>query len=360
MFERDLDLLRDPATGSRLDLETTRRSEAGEVLEGELVAGERRYPIRNGIPRFVDDPSYNASWNYTWTEIDAGRGLNYRIVDRSDPAYEIHDLFDRNGHDGRAWRGATGKLAIELGCGVGQYSVRLAQEYAPERQVAVDLTGGVDVFRGILESRYPELLERILIVQANILELPFERESFDFVFSVGVLMHTGETMRALRAAGDLVKEDGQLNVWIYASEPIPYEAAEAGRPKPRSPFGFLPAQVRWSVVWAWIRLFRHLPHAWAVRIIRAFSSDLWYRLSTTRGLRRIATTIFPTVNHPDFDYRFINNYDGYCNDWSDSWSEHEVLPALMDAGFVPLGLADWRLGVWAVKAPGFFRDRVRD
>ena len=38
------------------------------------------------------------------------------------------------------------------------------------------------------------------------------------------------------------------------------------------PFGFLPAQLRWGVVWMWLRLFRALPHDVSVRVIRAFSS----------------------------------------------------------------------------------------
>ena len=70
--------------------------------------------------------------------------------------------------------------------------------------------------------------------------------------------------------------------------------------------------------------------------------------------------MFPSVQHPDFGYRLINNYDGYYNQWSDSWSEHEILPLLKEEGLVPLGLSDWRLGIWARKAPSFYDDDVRD
>jgi len=121
--------------------------EGDDVIEGVLACTgcHATFPVRNGIARFVDGlAGYNAMWNYKWTEIDRGRGLNYRIIDPSDPAYDIHDIYDRNSHDGEAFKRMRGGRAIEIGCGVGQYVVKSLKEHAPERIFALDLTEGVD------------------------------------------------------------------------------------------------------------------------------------------------------------------------------------------------------------------------
>ena len=173
----------------------------GEILEGELASGGggHTYPITNGIPRFVERSSYNESWDYKWTAIDRGRGLNYRIADKNDPAYELHDIFDRNSHGGRAWDHARDKMVLDIGCGVGQYSWRLMNEYAPAKVVSVDLTRGIDIFRKIMHERFPHLKKKFLLVQGNVFTLPFAPESFDYVFSLGVVMHTGDTRKSLHS-----------------------------------------------------------------------------------------------------------------------------------------------------------------
>ena len=354
MYEADLSLLCCPHSKGALSIETvTTRGDGGEILEGVLRAGERRYPIRRGIPRFVDDVSHNPTWDYKWRVLDGGRGLNYRILDRTDPAYSIHDIYDRNDHGGDAFNHMHGRLALDLGCGVGQYAVKSLTEKHAAKVVAIDLTGGVDVFRTIVETRYPELLPRLLIVQGDILALPLRDASFDYVYSLGVLMHTGRTLEALSRACGLVKDGGEINVWLYGSEPLAYDAIEPGRESVLNLFSagaFLHRQL-WPM--RFIHWFRRIPHDRAVAIVKVFSSDFMYRLARRGGFRWLGR-LFPTVDHPDRAYRLINNYDGYINNWCDTWSEHEVFPVLRRHSIAVLGIGTWRLGVWGRKLPGFY------
>lgn len=352
MYENDLGLLRCPASGAALNIaRVDATADDGEILEGELASGGggHTYPITNGIPRFVERSSYNESWDYKWTAIDRGRGLNYRIADKNDPAYELHDIFDRNSHGGRAWDHARDKTVLDIGCGVGQYSWRLMNEYSPAKVVSVDLTRGIDIFRKIMHERFPHLKKKFLLVQGNVFTLPFAPESFDYVFSLGVLMHTGDTRKAVRCAAGMVKGGGQLNVWLYASEPVPYEAREAGRKGIRMPLGYLTTMIRYSVTFFWISLFRRLPIWLSASIIRAFSSGPWHGLCRLPVLGIFARLFFSGVNHPSAAYRFINNFDGYCNAWADTWNEHEIFPILNEAEIVLLGMSDWRLGFWGEK-----------
>ncbi len=226
-------------------------------------------------------------------------------------------------------------------------------DYQPAKIVALDLTRGVDVFRKIMLERFPEYKPRILMVQASVFQMPFAEETFDYVFSLGVLMHTGNTMQAIRHACKAAKYGAQVNFWVYPSEAIPYEAAESGR-KVKSPLEYLVTLLTFSSVWLWLRAFRLLPHEVSVTVVRFFSSDFWYKLNRVPILKWLTKIFFMTVDDPDFDYRFINNYDGYVNSWCDTWNEHEIFPALRESDIVVQGFSEWRLGVWGVKQKGFY------
>jgi len=357
MYPEDVSLLCCPVTREPLALAAvTQRDSDGEVLEGELESVEsgHKYLIKNGIPRFLLVDNYNETWDYKWKSIDRGKGLNYRIADKTDPAYAMHDIYDRNNHDGKAFEHAKGNVVLDIGCGVGQYSWRTAKEYLPKKIVSFDLTTGVDVFRQIMLERFPEYKSMILMVQGSVLQMPFPHETFDYVFSLGVLMHTGNTREAIRQAARVVKPEGELNFWVYAAAPVHIDVKEPGRKVPHTLVTFIPYQAYYIWVMFQVNLFRRLPHAWCVRVIRWFSSDFWYAFSKIPILRVVARIIFPSVMHPDRDYRYINNYDGWCNTWADTWTEQELFGILREESIAILGISDWRTGFWGRKLKGFY------
>jgi SAM-dependent methyltransferase len=354
MYEDDLSLLVCPTTRAPLKFAAgCERTPGGEIIRGELVGGVRPYPIRDGIPRFVEPSTYNESWDFKWRALDGGRGLNYRIIDKSDSAYQTHDLFDRNGYGGAVYETSRAGVAIDIGCGVGQYSVRLLQEYSPRKLVALDLTSGVDIFRKIAMERYPDLCQRLLIVQASVFDMPFVDDTFDFAMSLGVLMHTGDTRMALRKVADLVKPGGNLNVWLYGSEPIAYTTGEPGRETVYDLKRFRSVQKKYLLIERWLRFFRKASPERSAAFLRFMSSDFVYKASKQRGFRWI-DRVLPCVHHDDAAYRLINNFDGYVNSWSDTWGEHEIFPVLRERSFVLIDLAAWRLGIWARKIPNFY------
>jgi SAM-dependent methyltransferase len=357
MYADDLNLLCCPVTAEPLELVDAVMDTDGEIIDGSLrsVPSGKTYLIRNGIPRFVQSSNYNSSWDYKWTVIDRGKGLNYRILDKADPAYRIHDLFDRNDHGGKAFQHAEGRLALDLGCGVGQYTIKLLQAAKPSKVVSVDLTGGVDIFRKIMLERFPEYRRRILIVQASVFQMPFPGETFDYAFSFGVLMHTGDTREAVGKVARVLKVGGQINFWVYGAISVHIDNEEKGRERLMTLGRFVPYWFLYAWSMSQIRLFRRLPHGVAVGAIRLFSSDAWYRLCSIPALGHFFRAIFRTVMHPDRDYRCINNYDGWCNSWAETWTEGELFSTLAESNIVILGVSKWQTGIWGVKQLGFYR-----
>jgi SAM-dependent methyltransferase len=346
------------ACHSHLSISENIRSDADRYLiEGTLrCAGcGISFPVRGGIPRFLRDVAgYNASWSYKWTEIDRGRGLNYLILDKDNPAYDLHDVYDRNSHGGRAFNAMRGGRAIEIGCGVGQYVVKSLLEHAPKKIVAFDLTEGVDTCRRIIAERHPDLLDRILFVQGSVFAMPFRRASFDYVYSLGVLHHTGGTEASIRAAAELVREGGELNIWVYAAPVYHIDTREKGRerlsrwlPLLRIAYARLHARALYSV-------FSLLTPRQADLVLRPFSSTAWYKVSRFPLVKIVPRLILSPPPHPDRDYRHINLFDGYVNSWAENWSEAELFPILRDCNIVLKGISSWRVGLWGVKDSGFY------
>jgi ubiquinone/menaquinone biosynthesis C-methylase UbiE len=54
------------------------------------------------------------------------------------------------------------------------------------------------------------------VIQADIFKLPFPDESFDFIFSIGVLHHTPDCRAAFAALPRLLRPDGRISIWVYS------------------------------------------------------------------------------------------------------------------------------------------------
>ena len=52
-------------------------------------------------------------------------------------------------------------------------------------------------------------------VQADLKHLPLEPQSFDFVFSIGVMHHDADTKSVFDAVAKLVRPGGRYSVWLY-------------------------------------------------------------------------------------------------------------------------------------------------
>jgi SAM-dependent methyltransferase len=177
-----------------------------EVLEGELAceACARRFPIRRGVPRFVDEQKVSpekaataASFGWQWQH------------------FTQHDA--RYAEQLRAWLAPVGpeffrdKVVLEGGCGKGRHT-QLAARWGARDVVGIELSDAV-------ETAYAATcdIEHAHIVQADIYHLPLKRV-FDYAFSVGVLHHLPGPRTGFRALAAKVKPGGHLSAWVYGAE----------------------------------------------------------------------------------------------------------------------------------------------
>lgn len=174
------------------------------IREGTLRCDscESAFPVVNGIPRFVsDDQQYCENFGWQWekfrrTQIDAFNGLSESETRfRAETGWQPEEI--------------KGALVLDAGCGAGRFSAIAAQWGA--RVVAVDLSTAVDA----CSSNMAELGHDVEIIQASLYHLPFRAESFDRIFSLGVVQHTPDPKLTIRTLPRFLKPGGTLALWIY-------------------------------------------------------------------------------------------------------------------------------------------------
>jgi len=180
-------------------------TETAEPLCGELACGIclNKYPIRSGIPRFIDqgmalDKKRTAlNFGYSWKTFS-----------------EYHDFYREQFLDW-IWpaseRTIEGKVVLDAGCGNGRHIYQVAGLGAREI-VGFDLSEAIDVaYRNTAEFKNVHLL------QADIYNLPL-LPVFDYIYCIGVLHHLPDPGKGFRSLAKLLKAGGRISIWVYAKE----------------------------------------------------------------------------------------------------------------------------------------------
>ena len=191
----------------------------GGVLEvnDEILTcptGTHHFPIRDGIPRFVDDSTYADGFGTQWhafpqIELDSHSGL---LVTKN-------RLFEALGED--LWQTLPGSRVLEVGCGAGRFTEVLLSEGA--EVWSVDLSDAVDV-----NVQNCPLSNLHTVLQADLDRLPITASQFDMVLCLGVLQHTPSPeasiihlSQQLRQGGALVLDHYVRNWgWILSTKPL--------------------------------------------------------------------------------------------------------------------------------------------
>ncbi len=119
-----------------------------------------------------------------------------------EPVKLLRDRFERNGIPINDLRG---KKALDAGCGGGRYTVAL-------KEIGFREVVGVDISKPGLKNCRTRLAEKgingISYKEGTVLDLPFQDESFDFVYSNGVLHHTKDLIKGIHELLRVLKREG--------------------------------------------------------------------------------------------------------------------------------------------------------
>jgi SAM-dependent methyltransferase len=200
MDKNFLSRLRCPQTGQRLNHQAP--SADSLAAHNYVVSQDRRYryPIRNGIPRFVPQSNYADNFGMQWnhfakTQLDSHSG---------------HPISAERFWKATGWNPAEmkDKWVLDVGCGSGRFAEIALSTGA--HVVALDYSSAVDACWENLKHH-----PRLYVVQGDLYSLPFAPESFDYVYSLGVLQHTPDVAKAFASLPPMVVKGGRLCVDYY-------------------------------------------------------------------------------------------------------------------------------------------------
>jgi 2-polyprenyl-3-methyl-5-hydroxy-6-metoxy-1,4-benzoquinol methylase/uncharacterized protein YbaR (Trm112 family) len=172
-----------------------------QISEGTLhcTGCGRDYPVISGIPRFVSDANYAATFGFQWnrhrrTQLDSYTGLP---ISR-----------ERLFHVTQWPTRLEGDLILEAGCGAGRFTEVLATTNAT--LYSFDFSNAVDA-NMLNNGSAPN----VNLSQCDILNLPFAPGAFDRVVCLGVLQHTPDPRASFFNLASMVRPGGELAVDVY-------------------------------------------------------------------------------------------------------------------------------------------------
>jgi 2-polyprenyl-3-methyl-5-hydroxy-6-metoxy-1,4-benzoquinol methylase len=292
----------------------------GSQLDSDNAGGyvcpscKRAYPFVHGIARFVDAQHYAASFGFQWhryqkTQLDHDELRESERHFFAKTALRPEDL--------------NGKLVLDVGCGMGRFA-EVATRFGA-RVVGVDLSAAAEVAAKNLADR------EFTAFQADVFALPFAPESFDVIYSIGVLHHTPDCEAAVKALDKYLKPGGLLIVWLYSGYNKWY---------------------RFSDFW---RQYTSKMKPETLHGILKFAVPFFYNVEM--GLRKIPLVgkptagilhhVFPVNRQKTAEQRMLDTFDWYSPKYQSKHTYEQVFK-----WFETMGMEDMRVGEISIAVRG--------
>jgi len=184
----------------------------------------------------------------------------------------------------------AGKTVLEAGCGMGRF-LDIVSRNPHTKVIGFDLSLAVDAAFNNIGER-----SNVDIVQGDIMRPPFRVGSFDLIYSIGVLHHTPNPRKGFRALVPLIREDGQIAIWVYARYRRP----------PVSD------------------LYRKFTTRMPYTMVLAISRLLAALFSLSRNFQYL-TVLLPMSDAADFEARVLDNFDWYSPKYQFKFDAQEIL-----------------------------------
>lgn len=203
-----LKFLRCPLTGEELKLEYKKIAKDGHVESGSLISSSKKYPIINGVPRFIFEKEKNEGqtirvFGNQWKNT-RDISLNYGQTEEYFSSY----LFPL---DPEYFRD---KIILDAGCGNGRL-VEYSLNFSPRVIIGLDYSESVELaFERTREKK------NVLIIQGDIANPPLKSNIFEYIYSLGVIHHLKSPKKGIKKLSHLLNNNinSKIHIWIYSRE----------------------------------------------------------------------------------------------------------------------------------------------
>ncbi len=156
----------------------------------------QKFPIKNEIPRIISsNVSYAQMWGEQWGRFQLTQFDSFTKKDLSKDRLEY---ILGSGIDI-----LKGKKVLEVGSGAGRFTELLASK--AEELYTLDASEAIDY-----NKKNNSKFGNIYYTQADLFNIPFQDNTFDYVVCIGVIQHTPDTMLAIENLWKKVKPGGKL------------------------------------------------------------------------------------------------------------------------------------------------------
>ena len=265
------------------------------------------FAIADGIPRFVDTEAHAESFGFQWktfatVQLDSAHGSSIsRSTFVEKTGWRLEDL--------------RGRQVLDAGCGMGRFAEVAADAGAEVH--GVDLSLAIDAARQNLGHR-----PSIHLYQADLMNLPFVDDTFDFIYSIGVLHHTPNPRRAFLGLTRLLRPGGVIAIWVYSRK------------------------LRLSIGSELLRMVTpRLPKPWLLKACRIAIPLYWLHRVPLAG--HLSRALLLTSLEPDPTWRWLDTFDWYSPRYQSKHSYAEV-----EGWFQEAGIAEVHRGPFPITVAG--------
>ena len=289
----------------------------GRALQDDSAGYEctgcgRKYLRREGVACFVDSGDYAESFGFQWQ-------LYSRTQLDTEQCRESESDFRKR--TGFAPEELNGKLVLDVGCGMGRFA-EVATRWGA-RVVGVDLSAAAQVAARNLADREFKAL------QADVFALPFAPESFDCIYSIGVLHHTPDCEKAVKALPQFLKPGGSMAVWLYSGYNKWYRFSDIYRRVTRR----LPPRVLHGVL------------SVIVPVLNWVDRGLRFIPLIGKPLAGAVHYAFPVSRHPRREWRVLDTFDWYSPKYQSKHTYEQVFRWMQECGMEDLQRGDTPIAV---------------
>lgn len=174
--------------------------ELSSTNDALVTTDGQKYPVVNGIPRFVSSELYASAFGLQWTvhaKTQLDSALNGDITKK-----RLERCF------GFPLKQLAGLDILEAGAGAGRFTEILISTGANVH--SIDLSVAVDSNKKNIGEK-----PNYVIAQADIRHIPYPNEAFDVVMCLGVIQHTPNPEETIRSLWSKVKPGGLLVIDHY-------------------------------------------------------------------------------------------------------------------------------------------------